>query len=183
MTLRISALLAVNLTGVCNMNCNPTLTAEEFKTIHNGLCDLDSVVHRLEDILKPELYQLLARSASEIRKGLAGAYDQDHKSFSRKSQHFDDVKDSLGLRASEWSIYEVDDMSERHPFEGADRVVYKDHWGEKPVSCSINGLTWSALFVAADACIRDSGDGHHVYIERFSPAKDDPRTLILSTGS
>ncbi len=165
------------------MNCNPTLTAEEFKTVHNGLCDLDSVIRQLEDVLKPELYAKLARGASEIRKGLSGAYDQDDKSFSRKSRHFDEVKASLGLQHSEWSIYKVEDMSERHPFEGADRVVYKDHWGDKPVSCSINGLTWAALFVAANACIRDSGDEHHVYIEQFKPAKDDPRTLILSTGS
>jgi hypothetical protein len=38
------------------MNCNPTLTAEEFKTIHNALWELDSVKAQLEDILKPELY-------------------------------------------------------------------------------------------------------------------------------
>jgi hypothetical protein len=82
-----------------------------------------------------------------------------------------------------WSIFEVSNLSDRHPFEGADRVVYKDHWGNKTVSCSINGLTWAALYIAANACIRDSGDGHHIYIEQFKPAKDDPRTLILSTGS
>jgi len=164
------------------MNCSPTLTAEEFKTVHNALCDLDSVVHRLEDVLNPELYKLLARSASQIRKGLAGAYEQDNKSFSAKSSHFEEVQKELGLR-SIWSVYEVDNMSDRHPFEGADRVVYKDHWGGKPVSCSINGSTWAALYVAADACIRDSGDDHHVFIERFTPAKDDARTLILSTGS
>jgi hypothetical protein len=165
------------------MNCNPTLSAEEFKTIHNAVCDLDGLVSRLEEVLKPELYQRLVEARNNIRNGLAGAYKQDDDAFSRKSRHFDDVKAQLGLKNSEWSIYEVDNMSDRHPFEGADRVVYKDHWGSKPVSCSINGLTWSALFVAADAVIRDSGDGHHVYIERFLPAKDDPRTLVLQTGS
>ena len=165
------------------MNCSPTLSAEEFKTVHNGLCTLDGVVRRLEDVLNPELFKLLAHSASEIRRGLASAYDQDDRAFSRKSRHFDEVKASLGIKNSEWSVYEVEDMGERHPFEGVDRVVYRDHWGDQPVSCSINGLTWAALFVAADACIRDSGDEHHVYIEKFKPAKDDPRTLILYTGS
>lgn len=165
------------------MNCSPTLTAEEFKTVHNALWELDCVTRTLEDVLKPELYTKLARAASTIREGLAGAYEQDNQAFSRKSRHFDEVKAELGLRNSEWSIYEVDNMSDRHPFEGATKVVYKDHWGDEPVECTVNGATWAALFVAADACIRDSGDGHHAFIERFRPSKDDPKTLILSTGS
>lgn len=164
------------------MNCNPTLTAEEFKTVHNALWELDNVTRQLEDILKPELYAKLARAASTIRRGLAGAYDQDSQAFERKSDHYDRIRNELGLGTS-WSIYEVNDLSERHPFEGADRVVYRDHWGDKPVQASINGLSWAALYVAADACIRDSGDGHHAFIEHFRPDPQDPRTLILSTGS
>ncbi len=164
------------------MNCNPTLTAKEFTTVHNGLCDIDSAIRRLEDVINPELYKKLAHGLDQVRKGLKGAYEQDDRAFNDKSAHYSQVQEELGLRAV-WSEYDVDNMSDRHPFEGADRVVYKDHWGDKPVSCSINGLTWAALYVAADACIRDSGDNHHVFIEQFKPAKDDPRTLILSTGS
>lgn len=164
------------------MNCNPTLTAEEFKTIHNGLYDLDNVVRRLEDVLKPELYQLLARSASEIRRGLKSAYEQDDRAFTTKSDHFGAVQQELGLTAV-WSVYEVDNMSDSHPFNGAERVLYKDHWGEKPVSVAINGSTWAALYVAANACIRDSGDEHHIFIEHFRADPEDQRTLILSTGS
>lgn len=164
------------------MNCSPTLTAEEFKTVHNALCDLDSVCRNLEDILKPELYIKLVKARDNIRKGLAGAYEQDDRAFSKKSRHYEGIQSELGLR-SIWSAYEVDDLGDRHPFEGADRVVYKNHWGEKPVQASINGLTWAALYVAADACIRDSGDNHHVFVEDFVVDKEDPRTLILQTGS
>ena len=164
------------------MNCNPTLTAEEFKTVHNGLCDLDSVIRQLEDVLKPELYAKLARGASEIRIGLASAYDQDDKSFSSKSRHFDEVKASLGLQHSEWSIFEVEDMSARHPFHGATKVHYKDHWG-KPVTKDVVGATWAALYVAGNAAIRDSGDSHHVFIEHFEPSKADSSVLIMQTGS
>jgi len=164
------------------MNCNPTLTSEEFKTVHNALCDLDSIARQLDGIIKTELSDRLNKTAETIRSGLKGAYEQDNQAFETKSSHYTKVQKELDLR-SIWSEYDVDNMSDRHPFEGADRVVYKDHWGDKPVSCSINGLTWAALYVAADACIRDSGDEHHVFIEQFKPAKDDPRTLILSTGS
>lgn len=165
------------------MNCNPTLTADEFKTIHNAVCDLDGLVHRLEEVLKPELYQRLVEARNNIRTGLGGAYKQDDDAFSRKSRHYDSVKQDLGVQHSEWSIYEVDNLSDRHPYAGADRVVYRMHWGAEPVSVSIQGLTWAALWVAANAAIRDSGDDHHVYIEAFRPDAEDPRTLVLSTGS
>ena len=165
------------------MNCSPTITAEEFKIIHNALWELDSVTRQLEDILKPELYTKLARAGRTIRDGLAGAYEQDNKAFSRKSQHYDEVKADLGIKNSEWSVYEVDNMNERHPYQGATVVCYKNHWGEKPVSSAINGSTWNALWVAANACIRDSGDEHHVFIEQFRQSQENPEVLYLTTGS
>ena len=149
------------------MNCNVTLTAEEFKTIHNTLCAME--------------YQGMdsKTAAEKIRAALAGAYAQESKDFSTKSDHYDQVKTDLGLSAI-WSIYEVDNLSDRHTFEGVTRVVYKDHWGSRQVSTEINGATWAALYVAANACIRDSGDDHHVFIENFKKFGD---TLVLSTGS
>lgn len=163
------------------MNCSPTLTAEEFKTIHNALCEMRSVQESLTGVINENLTAKLHRAIKEFEKGLAGAYKEDDSAFERKSSHYQDIGEELGLTAI-WSIYEVDNLSDRHPFEGADRVVYKDHWG-KPVSCSINGLSWAALYVAGNACIRNSGDNHHIFIESFAPAKDDPRTLIMQTGS
>ena len=165
------------------MVANPTITAEDFSTIHNGLCDLRQVCDRLDGMLAPEIYQLLLRARDQIRSGLDSAYEQDDRAFSKRSRHYDKVGEELGIDSSEWSIYTVEDMSDRHPFEGADRVVYRDHWGKNPVSSSINGLSWAALWVAANRCIRDSGDEHHAFIERFEPDAEDPRTLVLSTGS
>lgn len=165
------------------MNVNPTLTVEEFRSVHNGLCDLRAACERLEDVLAPHLYNLLLQARDQIRDGLQGAYDQDERDFVAKQKHYDQVKKELGITDSAWSDFSVENMSDRHPFEGADRVVYRSHWGPKPVSSSINGLSWSALWRAADACIRDSGDSHHIFIEAITPDPEDPRTLLLSTGS
>lgn len=165
------------------MHCNVTVTAEEFKTIHNALWELDRGLEQLESVIRPELWTQLRQAATNIRSGLAGAYEQDDAVFSRRSRHYDDVADQLNLAHSNWSIYEVEDLGERHPFEHADRVLYENHWGGAPVSVSIQGLTWQALWVAANAAIRDSGDSHHVYIEDFRAHPEDPRTLLLSTGS
>jgi len=163
------------------MNCSPTITAEDFKTIHNAVCEIRSVYETIQGVVREPISDKLATAIREIETGLADAYKQDSKSFDDKYTHYDNVKLNLGLSAI-WSIYEVNNLSDRHPFEGADRVVYKAYGGQ-PVSCSINGLTYAALYVAANACIRDSGDSHHIYIEQFTPAKYDSRTLILSTGS
>jgi hypothetical protein len=161
------------------MNCAVTLTAEEFKTVHNALCGLDSVAQMLEDVLKPELYVKLAKAASEIRRGLAGAYAQESADFDRKHDLFDEARTELGCK-SIWSVYDVEDLSTEHPFAGAKEILYKDHWGGKPVRVPLIGQRWLDLYIAADHAIAQSGDEHHIYIEHFEPADE---LLILTTGS
>ena len=165
------------------MNCNPTITAEEFKIIHNALWELDGVKQELESVLHKDLYIKLARVAGDIRKGLSSAYEQDSQAFERKSDHYESTRKELGL-SSVWSMYEADNLNEPHPYAGATTIIYTDHWGDTDaVRVPINGLTWAALYVAANAAIRDSGDTHHIYIENFKPSKDDATVLVLSTGS
>jgi hypothetical protein len=178
------------LTGLRNsalweldMHTTVQLTAEEFKTIHNGLCDLGIVCDRLENVLTPDLYRLLLQAQSQIRQGLENAYVQEQQDFERKHRHYDEVKREAGITHSEWSMYEVQNMTDQHPYANIDRVVYRSHWGPQPVSASITESIWSALWRAADTCIRDSGDSHHVFIEAITPDPQDPRILILSTGS
>jgi hypothetical protein len=144
------------------------LTAKEFETIHNALWYLGQVD-------KPEVQSLV----EEIRGALKGAYEQEQAIKDRRYDHYSQVKTDLGLDTI-WSVTEVDNLSDNHPYEGAKYVSYKDHWGNGVVTTAINGNTWAALYVAANACIRDSGDEHHVYIEDFRKSGD---TLLLTTGS
>ena len=163
------------------MNCNPTLTAEEFKTIHNALCELDSVKQTLEDILSKDLYIKLAKAANDIRSGLEGAYEQNNSMFENKMDYYDRVREELGLFAT-WSMYEVDNLSDRHSFEGVTKLVYRSY-GSGNHEVAINGSTYAALYVAANALIRDSEDEHHSFIEGFTQSSIDPTILFLSTGS
>jgi len=145
-----------------------TLTAKEFETIHNALWYLGQID-------KPEVQSLV----EEIRGALKGAYEQEQAIKDRRYDHYSQVKQDLGLDAI-WSVTEVDNLSEPHPFEGVKYVTYKRFWGEGVVTQAIHGNTWAALYVAANACIRDSGDDHHVFIEDFRKSGD---TLLLTTGS
>lgn len=163
------------------MSTNVIITAEEFKTIHNAMCDLHISIENLSGILHPEKFDRLVKARDQIKEGLAGAYKQDNDSFDAKSKHYEEVRESLGLSAV-WSVFDVKNLNARHPFTGATKVHYKDHWGQ-PVTKEINGGTWAALFVAGNAAIRDSGDKHHIYIEQFKPSKEDASVLIMQTGS
>lgn len=154
------------------MNCNPTLTREEFKVLHNTLWELGN-------INDGQVRALVERIRTVALKG---AYEQDSAAFQRQWKHYDEVRDFLKLR-TQWSIYEVEDLRKPHPYEGAVEVFYGDHWGDGYVSETIPGKTWTDLWVAAERCIEKSGDGHHVFIEGFRPVADKPGQLRLTTGS
>lgn len=164
------------------MLIEPTLTSEQFKTVHNALCNLDSVAHRLDGVLNTEMHAVMAKNIESIRSAFQSAYEAEDRLYEERRNHYDQWTSINGFK-SVWSIYEVANLADTHPFAGADRVVYKDHWGKAPVSASIRGISWGMLWHAAEECINASGDGHHIFIEEFTVDPQDPRTLVLSTGS
>ncbi len=157
-----------------------TLKGEDFRTVHNTLCELRSVVEDMsQSMIKIERLEAII---SQFELGLADAYAQDHAGFDRKMDHFYEVQRAQGFRTV-WSIFEVEDLNQPHPFKGALQVAYKDHWGDGPVFEEITGDRWVDLYAAADAAIRRSGDDHHCFIEAFTPVEDQPHQLRLTTGS
>lgn len=163
------------------MNCNPTLTADEFKTVHNTLCELRSLASRMmHSMIKVDEVE---RIIGQFEQGLKGAYEQDNRAFEQKHDQYRHWQKHYGLK-SIWSLYEVDNMTLCHPYKDAEYVVYGDHWGDSgEIVRKIEGKDWNALYRAADSAIQASGDEHHIFIEQFRPIKDKPGHLRLSTGS
>lgn len=159
-----------------------TLHSEDFRTVHNTLCDLRSVQERLTGVISNELADKLHMIIKGFEAGLKNAYAQDAAAFDRKNDHYTEVKQRMGL-SSIWSIYEVEDMDLLHPYHNAAEICYRDHWGEEAVYETIQGVTWADLYAAADRCIRRSGDDHHIFIEHFESVADQPHQLRLTTGS
>ena len=154
-----------------------TLRGEDFKTVHNTLCELRSLVQRMtHSMIKIDDVQ---RIIAGFEAGLRDAYDQDEQAFDQKLEHYQVIQQQEGLR-SIWSIYSVEELGEPHPYLDAEQVVYKDHWGAAAVCEAIPGGTWIDLYIAADRCIQRSGDQHHIFIESFRREGND---LVLSTGS
>jgi len=160
-----------------------TLRAEDFKTVHNTLCELRSVQERLTGVISNELADRLHSVIKGFDAGLADAYAQDNAAFERKHDHYEFIGLKAGIRVSRWSIYEVEDLEAEHPYKGAERICYRDHWGDAPVFREIKGPRWRDLWKAADLAIEDSGDQHHIFIESFVASTQQPGTLRLTTGS
>jgi hypothetical protein len=108
--------------------------------------------------------------------------------FDTKFDHFDKTRKDEGL-STVWSIYEVSDLYSEHPFTNATEICYhqNDSWGQtvvrKIVDSSNRTDRWIDLYRAANFCINNSGDNHHVYIEQFIPSSIDSKVLFLTTGS
>jgi hypothetical protein len=154
------------------MNFSTTLSAEEFKELHHARCELSARNN-----------SRVTASVEHIRSvALKTAYEQEQADFNRKMNHYHSVRDTLGVSAI-WSMYEVEDLEQPHAFEGATTLIYREHWGEKEIKIGLKGNTWSALYAAADAAIKASGDEHHVFIENFTPVSNQPGVLVLETGS
>ena len=150
-----------------------TLKGEDFKIIHNTLCDLRNLVGRMEQsMIKTSEFD---RIIEGFQMGLKDAYAQDDTAFDSKMDYYREFQRENGLR-SIWSIYELPlhGFLQDHPYRGALTLSYQGH------AVPILGQTWADLYRAADDVIRRSGDGHHIFIEGFLFAGDE---LRLTTGS
>lgn len=154
-----------------------TLRGEDFKTIHNTLCDLRSLVQRMErSLIKVEEFD---RIIEGFQMGLKDAYEQDNSSFDRKYDYYNRFREDNGLMTV-WSIFTLEEHGFifDHPWPGAQVLVYHDR-----TTAPIDGPTWGDLYRAANEVIRRSGDQHHIFIEGFAPYGRDNSMLTLSTGS
>lgn len=159
-----------------------TLRAEDFRTVHNTLCELRGLVQRMvESTIKVDDVQRIIQG---FEQGLANAYEQDNEQFESKMDYYSSFQSENGLRTV-WSVYElpIHGFLSEHPFKGAVQLAYKQHWGEKAVFEEIRGTTWADLYRAADAAIQKSGDDHHIFIEQFVANPQQPDQLLLTTGS
>ena len=144
------------------MNTSVTLTADEFRQIHNALCFANS--------------KSIEETVETIRAALKGAYQQDEADFDSKMDYYRRFQRDNNLAAI-WSVYDtpVHGFLKDHPYSSDAFVCYQG--GHVPVF----GATWGDIYRAADWAIRNSGDSHHIFIEGFELRNGNE--LHLATGS
>jgi hypothetical protein len=160
-----------------------TLRAEDFRTVHNTLCELREVEQRLNEVINEQMAQRLHRVIQGFESGLADAYRQDNEVFESKMDYYHRFKEDNDLK-SIWSIYDlpVHGFLAPHPYLSDSFVIYTQHWGDaKDHRYPVMGTTWGDVYRAADLAIRGSGDDHHIFIEGF--VVKNGNELHLTTGS
>ena len=152
-----------------------TIEANDFRTVHNTLCELRSVQQRLTGVISNELADQLHRVIKGFEQGLEGAYQQESEKFDRSFNYYQRFQEANGLRAI-WSLFDLPEHGflQDHPYRDILTLTYQGH------SVPILGQTWGDLYRAADDVIRRSGDSHHIFIEGFWFSGDE---LRLTTGS
>lgn len=153
-----------------------TLSGDDFRTLHNTLCDLRNLVQRMESsmIKTNEFHRII----EGLEMGLKNAYEQDEDVFDRKMDYYREHQENCGY-GTIWSVYDVSDncgFFELHPWQGANVLVYNG------TTVKIPGPTWGDLYRAADE-VMDRTDTHHMFIEGFDRYGLDNSMLQLSTGS
>jgi hypothetical protein len=151
-----------------------TISDNDFKIIHNALCELRSISDYCSDRTAAQINPIIER----FEQGLKAAYAQDNDAFDRKHDYYYIFQQDNGLKAI-WSIFSLPEHGflRDHPWQGAKVLVYKG------ATAQILGQTWGDLYRAADEVIERSGDQHHIFIEGFRPVANQPHQLRLTTGS
>lgn len=155
-----------------------TVTRDEFRDIHNGMCYLHHAMRRLEDVLSAELYNELAKARDGIEKGFVSVRKQESDRFDRLNTHYRHVADQHRLRTAVWSIYEVESLYD--VAAEYDDAAALDYMGKR-VLLQSGPKTWLDLFKAADTVIREADD-YHVFVEGFYKTTE-PGVISLTTGS
>jgi hypothetical protein len=155
-----------------------TLKGEDFRTVHNTLCELREIEMRLNTVLSADMVERLHHVIRGFEQGLKNAYEQDEASFDDKMDYYRAYQNDNDFAAI-WSMYElpVHGFLQNHPYPSDVFVIYGK--GHVPVF----GATWGDVYRAADCAIRNSGDLHHIFIEAFEPVADQPHQIRLTTGS
>jgi hypothetical protein len=93
----------------------------------------------------------------------------------KRGEHYETVAEEYGYKSSVWSMYEVDNLYDKHPYKAVHLVyqdsVYDISW------CK----TWVKLWAVADQAINIANDDH-IFIEGFS-VQNGGCVLELHTGS
>lgn len=123
-----------------------------------------------------EIYKLKFDASDLFKKPNA----TDNDELYSKIDYFKEIKNENNF-VSTWSMFEVDDINDKHSYQNASEVVYEYHFGVENTRSKINGDTWLDLYKSAEECIVKSDDLHHIFIEGF--VDNGNGTLSLITGS
>ena len=162
------------------MKCSPwvTLTYSEWRELSQRMTDLSLASKNVFDIIKTDgqLYQ----SIKQLEESFEICEKQSEVSWKKRYDEFDQLRQQLNL-TTVWCLYEIDDLGDPHPFEGA-REIYV--WGGRPAKESvieIPGSSWLDLWIATDQAVNAVGEQHYRFVEDFDLHEDGRVLPVLGS--
>lgn len=158
-----------------------TITREEYKDIHNGICELYSLKQLVTGVIHPDLVQKLNRAFDLLEKGYGSARKQENQEFDDKMNLFEEIRKLNGFRTV-WSIFDFD-MKEgftHRPGYTATQIMLESF------DCTVYGTlspnpNLLELWAAADKLVKQADD-YHIFIEGFRQSEDG-KFLSVCLGS
>lgn len=154
-----------------------SLSKEDFRNIHNALCDVRNAQSRLSDVLNDSLSNQLSKAIVKFEQGLENVYQQD-------SKHFDDISEQASTIAKEydlktiWSVYDIKSLQDVYPHKAS---ILSGRYNGKTVDIILEDrfYRYDELYVLIDKMIRELDD-YHIFIEDIR-VRDNKMYVI--TGS
>ena len=151
------------------------LTREEFRDIYNAKCSVHGIIQNMEHVLSETMLNQLRKVYDVLDSSTSRVMDMLDARDDLRRKHYEAVAEEYRFKSSVWSMYEVDNIYDEHPYKAVHLVyqdsVYDISW------CK----TWLGLWSVAEEAIKIADD-YHIFIEGFS-VQDGGCVLELHTGS
>lgn len=145
-------------------NLNP----EQLRDLHNAGCYFHGFLDRYQDVLGKQVIEDFERAWKPFYKVRRAILDIEEKAFDEKHAYFAKIRNDNKFM-SIWSIYEVDNIFQQSHVVGATKIKYST-WEGEPQEIDLDPshtYTWMELWILADKMMRETGDHHHAFIEKF----------------
>ena len=156
-----------------------SITSDQISKLHNAYWLLNTEVEELDSLLRSDKITTLRKAASMLKEAYAPLMEEKDNEWDRRNSYYDDIKQANKFK-SVWSIYEVFSFQASSGF-GNGILKYENVKVPMREDTSLGCITWMDMWKFAEQAIRESGDDHHMFIEKFYDRGDGVIELI--TGS
>jgi hypothetical protein len=139
---------------------------KQIDIVQNSYSRLHGVIQSMEGAIHPDILTQLKDIQSTIHQTFKPYWNAKDVAFDREIVALENVAQEHGLR-SVWSMSSVQAAQMNEPCSLKIKKLTYESWGATQTRDIKGKPTWLEIWKIADEMMRDSGDGHHIFIEGF----------------
>jgi len=161
------------------VNQSFNITSKQIGKLHNAYWLISNEIEQLDEVLRSDKIVALRKAVSILKEVYTPLIAQKDKEWDRRNSYYDDMRQNHKFKSA-WSIYDVVSFQASSGIEGDILKYGKVNIPIKKDAMTMC-ITWLDMWRYAEQAIKESGDGHHLFIEGFYDRGDGVIELI--TGS